>query len=167
MDGDYPRTRLDLLARINGAMAELDGTIAPLSDARLAAPGPGGDWSIADHLYHLGAWRRKVIAQMQGGDIPAALGIERALWDDDEIDAINAAIHQQGAALTASEALASFRDAHRVLLTALADFPEADFGRPGYPDQPDGGPMVAYIAGNSYEHDAEHLGYIRALLTGD
>ena len=44
------------------------------------------------------------------------------------------------------------------------DFPEEDLGKPGYPDEPESDPMANYIAGNTYEHDREHLGYIRGLL---
>jgi hypothetical protein len=165
MSSEYPQTKLDLLARINTAMAELDGYLAPLSDERLSRPGPDGGWSIKDHLYHLGTWRRKQIAQLRGESIPAAIGVEQATWDSDEIDAINAAIERQSRALTAPEALAYFRQAHADILAALADFPEERLTDPGYPDDPESkGMVIEYIAGNTYEHDEEHLGYIRALL---
>jgi hypothetical protein len=164
MSSESPQTTLDLLARVNDAMAELDGVLAPLSDERLSRPGADGGWSIKDHIYHLGAWRRKLIAQLRGEAIPAALGVDQATWDSDDVDAINAVIQEQGAALTASEALDSFHRAHADILAAIGDFPEEAFASPGYPDDPESGPMVGYIAGNTYEHDAEHLGYIRALL---
>jgi hypothetical protein len=164
MSSEYPQTKLDLLARINAAMAELDGFLAPLSDERLSRPGPDGGWSIKDHLYHLGTWRRKQIAQMRGESPHEAVGVDRATWDSDDIDAINAIIERQGKALSAPEALSSFRQAHAAILAAIADYPEEDFAKPGYPDSPESDPMVNYIAGNTYEHDQEHLGYIRAIL---
>jgi len=164
MSSEAPQTKVDLLARVNDAMAELDGILAPLSEERLARPGADGGWSIKDHLYHLGTWRRKQIAQMRGESIPAAIGVSQAIWDGDEIDAINAAIEAQSQAMAAPEALAYFRQAHAEMLAAIGDFPEEDLGKPGYADDPESGPMVGYIAGNTYEHDEEHLGYIRALL---
>jgi hypothetical protein len=164
MSSEYPQTKMDLLARVNASMAELDGVLAPLSDERLSGAGADGGWSIKDHLYHLGTWRRKQIAQMRGESIPAAIGVDQATWDGDEIDAINAAIEGQSQAMSAPEALAYFRQAHSDILTAIGDFPEEGLAGPGYADDPESGPMVNYIAGNTYEHDEEHLGYIRALL---
>jgi hypothetical protein len=40
--------------------------IAPLTAEQLVAPGPGGDWSVNDHLYHLATWEQVQIARMQG-----------------------------------------------------------------------------------------------------
>ena len=171
MSCEYPQSRGELLARVAAGRAELDAFIAGLSAALIDAPYPGGDWSVKDHLYHLGAWERKVLAQMHGESIPAALGIDQETWDSDEINAINAAIYAQGRDLPTTEALASFHAAHETLLAALEVYPEADYGKPGYPVadviDPDGtesGPMVAYIAGNTYEHYAEHLDYIKRLV---
>lgn len=164
MSSEYPQTKLDLLARINSAMAELDGFLAPLSDERLSRPGPDGGWSIKDHIYHLGTWRRKQIAQMRGESPNEAAGVDQATWESDDIDAINAVIQAQGDGLSAAEALAHFHQAHNDILAAIADFPEEDFCKPGYPEAPESDPMVNYIAGNTYAHDEEHLGYIRAIL---
>jgi hypothetical protein len=164
MSSGIPQTKMGLLARVNDAMAELDGVLAPLSDERLSRSGADGGWSIKDHIYHLGTWRRKQIAQMRGESIPAAIGVDQATWDSDDEDAINAAIQQQSDALTAQEALAYFRRAHADSLAAIGDFPDEDFARPGYAEYPESEPMINYIAGNTYEHDEEHLGYIRALL---
>jgi hypothetical protein len=164
MSSEYPQTKMDLLARVNAAMAELDGVLAPLSEERLSRPGADGGWSIKDHLYHLGTWRRKQAAQMRGESMTKAIGVDQATWESDDIDAINAAIEGQSQALTASETLAYFGQAHADILAAIADFPEEDLGKPGYPDEPESDPMANYIAGNTYAHDEEHLGYIRALL---
>jgi hypothetical protein len=165
MSSEYPQTKMDLLARVNAAMAELEGMIAPLSDKRLSRPGADGGWSIKDHLYHLGTWRRKQAAQMRGEPVAEAIGIDQATWDSDDIDAINAAIAAQGRALSGSEAVAYFRQAHETILATIADFPEERLTAPGYPDDPENKAMVVeYVAGNTYEHDAEHLGYIRQLL---
>lgn len=166
MSVEYPKTRADLLARVDAAWSELDAYVAGLSDDQLVAPGPDGGWSVADHLHHLGAWKRKVLAQLRGESIPAALGIDQATWDGDDIDAINGAIMARGRAVPLPGRLASFRQAHADLRAAIERYPEADYGRPAYPDLAESGPMVADIAGNTYEHDPEHLGYIRTLTGG-
>ena len=161
MGEEYPQSRSDLLARVAAARTKLDAFIATLTETQINAPEPDGDWSIKDHLYHLGAWERKVLAHTRGESIPVALGIDQATWDRDEIDEINAAIQARSCGLPVCEMLAYFEQAHRDLLAAITRFPEADLVKPGYPDEPDGAPMVAYIAGNTYKHFAEHLGYMR------
>ena len=175
MADEYPTTRADLLARVQDSRAELDSFIGGLSAEQLGAPGPAGGWSVKDHLYHLAVWERKALAQMRGLSIPAALGIDPAVWDRDDIDEINAAIQAQSRDLPLPEALAFCQKAHHDLLIELDRYPESEYGKPGYPaaddaQDPDGGtnrPMIAYIAGNTYEHYPEHLGYIRTSLQAD
>ena len=171
MSEEFTITRAELLAGVRTGRAELDNFVAGLRDEQLTAPGPGGDWSIKEHLYHLAAWERKVLAQMHDMSIPAALGIDQAIWDRDDLDELNAAIAAQGRDLPLAETLAFCRHTHQTLLAAIERYPESDYNKPGYPPAADGhdpdgaagGPMVGYIIGNTYAHYEEHLGYIKRL----
>jgi uncharacterized protein (TIGR03083 family) len=163
MSNDHPNSRADLLSRIAAGRAELDAYIAGLSEAQIGAAGPCDDWSIKDHLYHLGGWEGKLLAQLRGEPIPAALEIDQATWEGEDIDAINAALRGRGRDLPVADALARYEQSHQRLLAELHRYPEAAYARPGYPDLPDSAPMIGYIAGNTYEHYREHLGYIVAL----
>ena len=84
-----PKSKAELLMRIRVARSELDLTVAGLDEAALAAPGPEG-WSVKDHLAHLAAWARKVLANMDGRTGPEVLGVPADVYKRGDWIEINA-----------------------------------------------------------------------------
>ena len=153
-----------LVAQIHSARADLEALLATLDEAALTAP-RAGDWSIKDHLAHLSAWRRKVIGQLAGGTAWAGLGLdETAYRAADGFDALNDVLYHRDRDQSLGEVLAEFRRSHADLLAAVESAAEADLARPHNPANPDGGRVADNVIGNSYEHDAEHGGWIREYL---
>lgn len=169
MSDPTPRTTKALIGRIQTARDELEGQIAPLSEAELTRPGPEG-WSVKDHLAHLALWRRSLIALLEGTDRAAAVGLaERDGDEDHDIDAINARLYANERDRPLAEVLADFRATHRQALDLVARLSDEDLTRPYSHYQPQAQPrneqpVVGWIAGNTYEHDAEHAEWIKAVL---
>jgi uncharacterized protein (TIGR03083 family) len=123
-------------------------------------------WTVKDHLVHVGAWEHSLLALVEGHDRLSAMGLSEAL---EEIDSINEAIRKLHESDTPEEALGYFRDSHAQLVAALGKLSEADFQKPYshfQPSDPDEKrPVIGWVAGNTYEHYAEHISWINQLIS--
>jgi Protein of unknown function (DUF1706) len=83
-------------------------------------------------------------------------------------DAINEEVRKVHAKDTPEEALSYFRDSHTQMVAALEKLSDADLQKPYsafQPSEPDEKrPAVAWVAGNTYEHYAEHIAWINQLI---
>lgn len=165
MESDLPRTKADLIERIQQARADLDALVGPLSEAELSQPGPDGGWAVRDHLMHLAEWRWKLLAMMRGRPGYEGLQIDPQTYATAGVDRINAILYERNQPRGTAEILADYHRAHQTVLEAIQQMDESDLRRPyDLTDYSDPRLLMAGIAGNTYEHDAEHLGWIRELL---
>lgn len=141
--------------------------VASLGPEQLELTG-SGRWAVKDHLVHIAAWERSLVALFDGVDRKTAMGVPDAA---DDTDSLNEAIWLAHRHETPDEALAYWRDSHAVLMRRLGAMSDADLRRsynhyqPNDPRDPnDDRPVVEWVAGNTYEHYAEHIGWIDQLL---
>jgi uncharacterized damage-inducible protein DinB len=124
-------------------------------------------WSVKDHLAHIGAWEHSLLALIEGRDRLAGMGVQEPV--DENTDAVNEAVRKVHENDTADEALGYFRDSHAQLMAGLGKLSDADLEKPYnhyQPSDPDQKrPVVAWVAGNTYEHYAEHIAWINQLLS--
>lgn len=166
--GAEPKNKAELLARIHGARAELEGLIGGLDEARLTAPGPEG-WSIKDHLAHLALWRLSLLALLEGQDRDAALGLGGAAGAIEDIDARNAILYERNKDRSLPQTLADFRGTHHLVLARLDGMTDEDLFRPYSHYQPhdppyNADPVIGWIVGNTCGHDDEHRGWIGTIV---
>jgi len=161
--------KAELMDRIAGAYEALERTLAGLDEKQIARPDPTSGWAIKDHLLHLALWERGVAWLMTGRSRYEAMGITSQQWHDLEMDQVNDIVYEQNRDRPPAEALATFRDAHREMLDALAPLSDDDLLRP-YADYdvaerlwPEN-PIRDWVVSDTYEHFAEHLGYIQKIL---
>jgi hypothetical protein len=147
---------------------ELNGLVESLGRERLTVKGSDG-WTVKDHLDHVAAWEKSLIALLDGTDRAAAMGI--AATGDEETDAINDAIWKVHRDETPEQALAYFRDTHADLMRLLNRMSDDDLQRPYNDYQPndprdpdDNRPALDWVAGNTWEHYAEHIEWINQLV---
>jgi len=165
-----PGDKTELLERVERARAALEETIRPLSDAKLVAPGPYEGWSVKDHLAHLATWEQGMAALLQQRPRYAAMDVDEKTYLSSSTDDLNAIVYQHHKDRSPAEVLAAFRQAHRHLLAALDGLTDADLFRtyshyqPDEPGEDSGEPILKWIAGNTYEHYAEHQAWIQALV---
>src|SRR5262249_40042895 len=120
-----PKTKAELLERIRSARAALEQKLHGLSDAALSAPGPEG-WAVKDHLAHLAAWQRKVLANMEGRQSWEVLGVPEAVYKGGDWVQINEYVRAPDKDRPASEIVAEFQRAHADITQRIAALPEGE-----------------------------------------
>ena len=153
------------MSRIEAGWKQLGALVNQVEDAAgLNKVGADG-WTVKDHLAHVAAWEHSLLALLEGRDRSGAMGLNEPL---EEIDAVNEAIRKLHATDPADQALGYFRDSHAHLMAAMANLDDADLQKPYshyQPSDPDEKrPVVEWVAGNTYEHYAEHIDWINQLL---
>jgi hypothetical protein len=153
------------MSRIEAGWNKLVELVNQVEDAAgLNKVGADG-WTVKDHLAHVAAWEHSLLALLEGRDRSGAMGLNEPL---EEIDSINEAIRKLHATDTADEALGYFRDSHAQLMAAIGKLNDADLEKPysnyqaNEPDEKR--PVVGWVAGNTYEHYAEHIDWINQLI---
>jgi hypothetical protein len=153
-----------LLERVDTSWNELSELVAKLGPDGLARTGPDG-WAVKDHLAHVAAWEHSLLALIEGRDRLSAMGLYEP---SEEVDFINGAILKLHQDETPQEALKYFWETHAQLMTALGNLSDADLQKPYshyQPSDPDEKrPVILWVAGNTYEHYAEHIGWINQLI---
>jgi hypothetical protein len=147
---------------------ELTGLVESLGRDKLALRGADG-WTVKDHLDHVAAWEKSLIALLDGSNRAAAMGI--AASGDEGTDVINDAIWKMHREESPEQALAYFHDTHKELMRLLRKLSDADLQKPYNDYQPndprdpdDNRPALDWVAGNTWEHYAEHIEWISQLV---
>jgi uncharacterized protein (TIGR03083 family) len=159
-------TRTELLDRIRRSWDALQNAILQMSEAQLTTLRSADGWSVQDHLAHLAAWERSTLAILRGEPRHRALGVDAAAYAEEDEDRLNALIYERNRERALADVLADLRDAHAQMLAALDRLSDADLRRPDTDFLPGerGEPLLARIAGNTYEHYDEHLPWISSLV---
>jgi uncharacterized protein DUF1706 len=146
---------------------ELTAIVDSLGPGGLVLTG-GGQWAVKDHLVHIAAWELSLIALLDGRDRKEAMGVPDA---PDDTDAVNEAIWLKHRHDTPDQALAFSRDTHAALIRRIREMSDADLRRtynhyqPNDPRDPhDDRPVVDWVAGDTYDHYTEHIGWINQLI---
>jgi hypothetical protein len=160
-----PRTLEATIDRVQIEWAALEYVVSGLSVDELERPGPEG-WSVKDHLAHIGAWDAALAAVLARRPEAEGFGLDPAAFDG--IDALNDALYQRSRSLSMDEVQAAARRAHAEMLAALGHLSDADLDR----SEPtvfgvgaDKRPLRERIEVDSYAHYAEHVGWIKTLLS--
>ncbi len=155
------------IAAVDDGWARLNAKIDSLGRDGLLVTGPDG-WAVKDHLVHLAAWERSLLALLVGVDRSEAMGA----GGESDVEPINAKVWAAHRDDTPEDALAHFRDTHASLMSALGALSDDDLRLPYNHYQPNdpmpspGGdrPVLDWVAGNTYEHYAEHIDWIDQLV---
>ena len=157
----------NVTAPVERGWDELNAMIDSLGPHGLTVTGADG-WAVKDHLVHIAAWELSLLGLLEGADRRSAMGVPGA---DEATDAINAAVWGLHSGKTPEQALAFFRETHGSLMRKLGTLSDADLQRPYNHYQPndphdasDNRPVVDWVAGNTWEHYAEHIGWINQLV---
>ncbi|HZU76974.1 MAG TPA: maleylpyruvate isomerase N-terminal domain-containing protein, partial [Dehalococcoidia bacterium] len=129
MTEPFTPRRVELVERIRRSHENLDRLCDGLSKEQMARPGPEG-WSVKDHLAHLAAWEQGIAALLQSRPRHAAMGIDRALWETHDTDAINAVLHERDRDRTVAEVRSAVDAAGQDLVAALGRLDDGDLVKP-------------------------------------
>jgi hypothetical protein len=117
-------------------------------------------WSVKDVLAHLAYWQRYAAALL----LAAARGETPNLDGDDETERNNASVVAQYYQRSLAATMADWQAAREDLLELLEQTSDADLNDPNRFVWSDGRTLLDRIAGNSYDHEQEHIGQIREWL---
>ena len=155
-------------APIEQGWIELNTLVDSLGPHGLTLTGADG-WAVKDHLVHIAAWEHSLLALLEGGDRRTAMGVPGASEETDELNAALWSLHRNK---TPEQALAYFRQAHAALMRVLGKMTDVDLQlsynhyQPNDPRSPeDDRPVLEWVSGNTYDHYAEHIGWISQLIS--
>ncbi len=168
MPAERTYTTAETVSRIRERRAELERLVAEFSPGRLEVPGSTG-WAAKDHLAHIAAWEKSLLALLHGADRAAAIGLTPEDYAAMETDAMNEAIFERHHLAPLADILEDFHSTHQRLLETLEAMDDAALYLPYSHYQPDDlpyndQPVVGWIAGNTFDHYEEHIDWLTALL---
>jgi len=159
-----------LVRHIRDSRSRLEQTVSRVDEKGLTSPGPDG-WSVKDHLAHVAVWEESLLALLEGRDRVVAVGLVSATTESDtrDVDAENADLQRLHRDRPLADVLATFRETHARVLTALERLNDADLYRPYSHYQPKSlpynpRPVLGWIVGNTWDHYDEHATGIEKLV---
>jgi hypothetical protein len=161
-------TKADLIERINRAWARLKEELSGSGAEALTTPYSDG-WSVRDHLVHIEAWERYLLAVIERRSPSAALGIDLATIRSTADDPLNELIRESTKTHAVPQVWADLRRTHERLLAAIAALPEDDLERLAADYQPeelagDTDSIAGWISHICDEHLREHVEWIHQRL---
>ncbi|HWQ15290.1 MAG TPA: maleylpyruvate isomerase N-terminal domain-containing protein [Roseiflexaceae bacterium] len=175
---ETPTTVRELRARMDEGLAAFLAALDRMSEEQITGPTDAAGWTMRDHLTHLAAWADGITALLTGQDRWAAMGATPTLMSDAatsearlDFDVINEQIAARYRGLSAAQARALVVAAHQRLAAAVDGLRDEQLAWPyrrfAAPVVGDGSrPIADYIAGDTYEHYAEHLGWMQSIVVG-
>lgn len=154
--------------RVDDTWSRLNALVDQLSEEQLTTPGPEG-WTIRDHLAHIAAWERALLAILAGRSIRGALGVPQDDPEPWEIDRVNQHVYERNQDRSLDDVLDDLRRTHEEVTSALANLDTEDIEKPFAHYQPEDPrdvqePVIGAIAANTYEHYEEHIPWMQTVL---
>jgi hypothetical protein len=161
----YPATREALIERIIIERAKLDALLAPLSDDELVGRAMENGWTPKDLMAHISYWERRAERMIglaaRGEPVPGGdAGDAAEGW----VDRANARALADGRARTLAAVRAEYEQSAGDLVATLDRCNEALLFDPARSVAGSGAPLAVFIAGDTYEHYAEHGDALAAWL---
>jgi hypothetical protein len=159
-----PHAGDELLARIPPARAALDAVVAALTEDELADLRDGAGWSAADHLSHIAAWERMLVAHLSDGSDHEVTGVDPARYATMGVDELNNVLYHRFRGRALADAIAEYRAAHDAIVALLRSLDDAAFTRPYWDDDPSMRTVMEKVTGDTYRHYLEHRRWISDVL---
>jgi hypothetical protein len=153
-------TTTQLVQLIQATSARMEHLIEPLSVAQMNQPGAVGIWSVKDALAHIAFWENYMVAMLQA----IARGETPVVMVDDITERQNASVVAQYYLRPIGAVIADWHQAREDLIDLLEGLSLEDMYDPQRFAWSEGRPLISRIAGNTYEHEQEHIEQIQLWL---
>ncbi len=161
----YPTTKIALLAAIREGYTAFETLLAPLTATQLTTPGVNDDWSIKDILAHLATWQDRIASRLEAFlahnlefQLNPQVGTEEAMH------AFNTSTFLANQTRPLAEIWHAFRSTYQRIITCVELLDEQALFDPQRFPTLDNTPIVKIIAGDTFEHYAEHTSMIKQWL---
>jgi hypothetical protein len=100
-------TKAELIDAIERAWSTLNTMLDRLTPSQLMLKDAEG-WTVNDHVTNMAIWERSVVFLLQGKPRHAGLGVDERVYEQGDVDVINAVIQQHNNNLPWDDALQQF-----------------------------------------------------------
>jgi hypothetical protein len=164
MDHEGPQSTRELVAAIEGEWNELWGAVNRLTLEQMNTPDAGG-WSPKDNLAHLTVWMRILMSHyIDGRPADAVLGVPIEVTRDWDADVINRAMFERNRDRSLDDVTQELKQVYAALIDRLNSVPFEQLLLPRFSDEPERGPLLDWVLGNTAAHFAEHRAVIEKAL---
>lgn len=151
-------TKDELIKQIETEWDNLQAALDGLTEEQMHQPGVVGEWSIKDILAHITAWQTRLIATL--------FKVEKGFTPDtteggETVDQLNEKFYQEMKDRSFDQVWDDLDASYHQILGRLKGWKEKDLCDAKRFKWMNGQPFVEYVAGDSYEHYAEHAAQIR------
>jgi hypothetical protein len=153
-------TRDEILDALEDSREKFLDAIEGLPDEAIEEPGVVGDWSVKDILSHLIAWEGEIVKlmwQARNGEKPTTLHFAHV-----DMDRANADFYTATKDRPLERVLADFAAVRKQTERRVEAFSDKDLNDPQRYPWLGETPLWQWIAGDSFEHEAEHAAEILA-----
>jgi len=150
----------ELTALIRATSIRMELLLSQLSVEQFNQPGAVGVWSVKDVLVHIAFWERYTVNMLQA----IARGKTPDLLADDSTERNNASVVAQYYQRPLAAVISDWQEAREDLLEALEDLDDEDLNDPDRFPWSAGRTLLDRIAGNSFDHEQEHIEQILAWM---
>ncbi len=152
-------TKQELIERIETEWTRLQAALDGLTEEQMHTPGVVGEWSIKDILAHITAWQSRLITAM----FKAERGFTPYTTDEGAtVDQLNEKWYREMKDRPFEQVWDDLDSSYHQLLKRVETWPDDDLFNPKRFKWMKGDPFERNIAGDSYEHYAEHTVQIEA-----
>lgn len=171
-DGQAPVSKAEFLRRLEAGRRKLWAFIDSLTPEQFTAKRDAAGWAIKDHLVHLAVWEKGITALLGYQPRYPVMGVDEALAfaEHSTVDEMNDAIFVQHKDDSLEDVLAALKREQAAFDQVVAAKSDADLMQtyshyqPDEPGDESGAPIFGWMVGNTFEHYAEHLPWMQALV---
>ncbi|MBE3559533.1 MAG: ClbS/DfsB family four-helix bundle protein [Ktedonobacteraceae bacterium] len=150
--------KAELLQEMRSSYNAFKALLASLSPEQMTTPGVNDTWSVKDNIAHLSAWHHVALNRIQAMN----QGTPRFPLPGKTEDEVNEHFYQQNKARSLDDILAEFDTTYQQIENEVQSLSEEALHRPlAWRNDAS---ILPTIAGNTYEHYAEHSQIIRDWL---
>jgi uncharacterized protein (TIGR03083 family) len=156
----------EIIRRINEGWEQLQAFLASLSDEEMTVPTDAAGWTVKDHLMHMAVWEDGIEALLTKESRIERMGVTEELWEDGDVDTINAVIQQAHKDKSLEEVRQAYNATHERFVKTVAGLSDEALHLPYNhyePSSDDDRPALGWIVADSYEHYEEHLPWMKAI----
>ncbi len=151
-------TKDELVDKIETEWNNLQAALDGLTEEQMHQPGVVGEWSVKDILAHITAWQTRLITTL----FKAEKGFTPETTETGPtVDQLNEQLYREMKDRAFDQVWDDLDSSYYQLLIRLEGWKEKDLFDPRKFQWMKGQPFADYIAGDSYEHYAEHAAQIR------
>jgi hypothetical protein len=166
MSEEYPKSKAELFSRIQQEWSALMDAVAKLDEKQMSTPDAGG-WTPKDNLAHLAEWMNILLGyHFDGRPSHEVLGVSPEVTADWDFDVINKALLARNQSRSSEDVLGELKIVYARMMDRLKSTPFEDLLKPRHPNALQSYPLLASVAGDTYEHFAEHREMIEKTLKG-